>query len=93
MTIKTVRLCGPCGNTVCYQNGCIKEKVQVLGPLRVSDIAFCLQVLADQPLSTEEEHPRVSASDYVEAMKQQVEEMGRIDEAIAKARNILGRPS
>ena len=93
MTVKTVRLCGPCGNVACYQHGCIKEKAQALASMRVSDVTFCLQVLADQPLSTEEEHPRVSAYDYVEAMKQQVEEMGRIDEAIAKARNILGRPS
>jgi hypothetical protein len=54
---------------------------------------FCVQVLADQPLSTEEEHARIDAKDHVENLKQQVAEMGRIDEAIATARKVLGRPS
>lgn len=93
MTIKTVRLCGPCGNVFCYQNGCVKEKAQALGPMRVTDVAFCLQVLADQPLSTEDEHIRIDAKDHVENLKQQIAEMGRIDDAISRARKILRRPS
>ena len=91
MTVKTVRLCGPCANMVCYQNGCIKEKAQALAPMRVSDVTFCLQVLADQPLSTEEDHQQISASNYVDALKQQMAEMNRIDEAIKTARKALGR--
>ena len=92
MTIHKVTLCGPCGNMICYQNGCIKEKMQMLGPARVSDVSFCLQVLADQPLSTEdEEHSRITSTDIVEALQQQADELVRIDDAIKKARQILKR--
>ena len=93
MTVHKVTLCGPCANTFCYQHGCIKQKTQMLtlGPGKVSDITHCLQVLADQPLSTEDDHPRVDADDYVEALKQQMNEMMRIDDAIKKARQILKR--
>lgn len=96
MTVNKIKICGPCANTVCYIGGCIRESKfgsNTIGAARLSDMMFCVSVLADQPLSTEEDHQRISAPDYVEALKQQVEEMGRIDEAIAKARNILGRPS
>ena len=88
-----VTLCGPCGNMICYQHGCIKEKMQMLGPARVSDVSFCLQVLADQPLSTESDHVRVKAKNYVDALKEQLIEMERIDDAITKARSILRRQS
>jgi hypothetical protein len=67
---------------VCYQNGCIKEKAQALAPMRVSDVTFCLQVLADQPLSIAVEHARITSTDIVEALQQQADEMLRIDDAI-----------
>jgi hypothetical protein len=76
---------------ICYQHGCVKEKMQMLGPARVSDVSFCLQVLADQPLSTEDEHSRITSTDIVEALQQQADELVRIDDAIKKARQILKR--
>jgi hypothetical protein len=62
-----------------------------LGPGKVSDITHCLQVLADQSLSTEDEHSRITSTDIVEALQQQADEMIRIDDAIKKARQILKR--
>lgn len=93
MTVHKVTLCGPCSNTFCYQHGCIKQKTQMLtlGPGKVSDITHCLQVLADQPLSIEDEHARITSTDIVEALQQQADEMVRIDDAIKKARQILKR--
>ena len=93
MTVHKVTLCGPCANTFCYQHGCIKQKTQMLtlAPSKVSDITYCLQVLADQSLSTEDEHSRVTSTDIVEALQQQADEMVRIDDAIKKARLILKR--
>ena len=96
MTVNKIKICGPCSNTVCYIGGCIRESKfgsNTIGSARLSDMMFCVSVLADQPLSTEEEHARIDAKDHVENLKQQVAEMGRIDEAIATARKVLGRPS
>ena len=91
MTVHKVTLCGPCANMFCYQHGCVKEKATALGQMRVYDVMFCLQVLADQPHSGEDDHPRVTSEDPIEALKQQAHELGRIDKAIKTARRILKR--
>ena len=95
MKTHKVTLCGPCGNAVCYEQGCIKEKqpeTRTIDYRRLKHMSFVIKIMADQPLSTEEGHPCVDADDYVEAMQQQADEMMRIDDAIRVARKLLGRP-
>lgn len=69
----------------------MKSHMDILGPARLQDVMQCLQVLADQPLSSESDHIKVDAKNYVDALKQQMDEMIRIDEAISTARKILRR--